>query len=661
MRPVSDEDLVNRDRHSAEADVTSPAAYGAAAPGAPGGPRFEFGLLGPLTVTYDGVPVPVKGARQRALLASLLVDANRIVSADELIARVWRPDPGGNARANLHTYIMRLRRALARGGVPVPIMTRPEGYLIEVAADALDLYRFDALVNEAKTAEPARASVLLEEALALWSGAPLSDVPSEFLRREVVPSLAERRSLALETYVDAELALGHHHDLLVRLRELTAQYPLRERFWTQQMIALYRCGRPAEALTCFRTVAALLAEELGVAPSAEIQELHRAILARDPRLTAPVPRAEAGRNDLPSDVPDFVGRSAELTRLLTTAGPEDGPTAVVTIDGMAGVGKTAFAVRAAHRVAGRYRDAQLFVDLHGHNAGRRPADPAVALDVLLRAVGVAGERIPPGLDERAALWRTELIDRRVLIVLDDAADAAQVRPLLPGGSGCLVLVTSRRRLTDLDASDTLSLDVLPHADAMALFTRLAGEGRAAAETAAVAEVVQACGCLPLALRIAGGRLRGRSSWTVGHLSRRLREHRPWLDEFATGDRSLTAAFTLSYERLSPDRQHMFRLLGLLCSTNVEAHQAAALADVRLDRAERLLEDLVDVHLLEQPTAGRYRLHDLLRRFACTKACETLPETSRREASERALIRHATVTNFATRYLHAGRSHRSPGQ
>ena len=635
-------DVVDRARPPADADVTSRPAHGAARPAqeASGhGRRFEFAVLGPLTVTYGGVPVPVNGARQRVLLASLLVDANRIVPVDELIARLGRPDPGGNARANLHTYIMRLRRALARDGEPVPIVTRTEGYLIEVPGDALDLYRFDALVNAAKVAAPERASSLLVTALGLWSGAPLSDVPSEFLRREVVPGLAERRPLALELYIDAELSLGHHHDLLVRLRELTAQYPLRERFWTQQMIALYRCGRQAEALACFRTVAALLGEELGVEPSAEMQELHGAILARDPRLSAPVPRIEVQRNHLPSDVPDFVGRDAELARLVP-ARPAAGVTGVVAVDGMAGVGKTAFAVRAAHRIADRYPDAQLFLDLHGHRAGREPIAPVAALGVLLRAVGVAGERIPDRVDERAALWRAELIGRRVLIVLDDAADAAQVRPLLPGGSGCLVLVTSRRRLTDLDTSDTLSLDVLAPAEATALFARLAGEARATAEADAMGEVVEACGRLPLALRIAGGRLRGRSAWTVGHLARRLSERTPCLDEFTTGDRSVAAAFALSYDRLGPDLRHMFHLLGLLYETKVDVDQAAALADVGREQAERLLEDLVDVHLLEQPAAGHYRMHTLLGRFARARAHEALPEPYRGKAVRRVLARRA---------------------
>ncbi|MDN3354459.1 BTAD domain-containing putative transcriptional regulator [Actinomadura sp. DC4] len=609
------------------------------------GRRFEFGLLGPLTVTYDGAPVQVKAARQRALLASLLVDANQIVPADELIARVWRTGSTENARANLHTYVMRLRRVLAGGGAPVPIMTRPEGYLIEVPDDALDLYRFDVLVDEAKTAEPARASALLDEALTLWSGAPLSDVSSEFLHREIVPGLAERRPLALEAYVDAELALGRHHDLLVRLRDLTARHPLRERFWTQRMIALYRCGRQAEALECFRTVGALLAEELGVEPGAELQELHQAILAGDPRLATPAPRVRFRRDDLPGEVPGFTGRWAETRRLVTAideAGP-DAAVVVLAIDGMAGVGKTALAVRLAHRFAGRHPDARLFLDLHGHTAGREPVDPAEALDVLLRAVGVPGERIPERAEERAAMWRDELAGRRALIVLDNAAGAAQVRPLLPGGGGCLVLVTSRRRLADLDASETLSLDVLPPGDATTLFAGLVGEARADAETDAVADVAEACGYLPPAIRAAAGRLRGRPAWTIGHLARRLREHRPRLD-----------ALTPSYEHLTPDGRDLFRLLGVLPGAGVDACLAAAVAGIGLDRADRLLENLVDVHLLEQPAPGRYRLHDLVRGFACATARATLPDASRREAAGRMLDYYLHVAGLADRHFGAGR-------
>ncbi|MEV5891752.1 AfsR/SARP family transcriptional regulator [Nonomuraea fuscirosea] len=596
---------------------------------------FEFGLLGPLTVTYAGVPLQVGAARQRALLASLLVDANHIVPADELIARVWRGDRVGNARANLHTYVMRLRRTLAAGGAPDPIVTRPEGYLIEVPDEALDLHRFDALVSEARTADPERTAALLEEALALWSGSPLSNVPSEVLHREVVPGLAERRTLALEAYIDAELALGHHRDLVVRLREVTARYPLRERFWTQRMTALYRCGRQAEALECFRTVNALLTEELGIEPGEEIQELHRAILARDPRLGAPAPRIQVRRHDLPGDIPDFVGRSAELERLLSWP-YRDGPGGrILTIDGMAGAGKTALAVRAAHRVADRYPDARLFLDLHGHTAGREPIEPAAALDVLLRAVGVPGDRVPARVEERTAMWRAELAGRRVLLVLDNAASAAQVRPLLPG-DGSLVLVTGRRRLTDLDAADTLSLDVLSPADAGALLVRLAGEPRAAAEAGAVADVVKSCGYLPLAVRIVGSRLRGRRAWSIGYLARRLRESWPGLEEFVTGDRSVAGALTLSYERLAPDERHLLRLLSLLPPTSVDACMAAALADVGVDWAERLLEGLFDVHLIEQCGPGRYHLHELVRRSANATARDTLTDASRREAMSRIL-------------------------
>ncbi|MGY0231889.1 AfsR/SARP family transcriptional regulator [Longispora urticae] len=333
---------------------------------------------------------------------------------------------------------------------------------------------------------------------------------------------------------------------------------------------------------------------------------------------------------LPTDLATFTGRSAELAHLLAPADPGAAGVTVVAVDGMAGVGKTALAVRAAHRVAGRFPDGQLFLDLHGFTEGIEAVAPGDALDRMLRALGVPGDRIPPGTEDRASLFRSAVAGRRMLLLLDNAATEDQVRPLLPATPGCLVLVTSRHRLTGLDAALPLSLDLLPPSDAVALFVRIAGPG-AAADQAGTAEIVELCGRLPLAIRIAAARLRSRSGWRPAHLADRLRDHRHRLDQLVAGHRSVGGAFELSYQQLDPDQRRMFRLLGLHPGPDTDAPAAAALSGLGVPRADRLLEDLTDAHLLEQPVVGRYRFHDLLRGYAARAAADEEPATDRRAA------------------------------
>jgi len=327
--------------------------------------------------------------------------------------------------------------------------------------------------------------------------------------------------------------------------------------------------------------------------------------------------------------------------------------AVVAINGMAGVGKTALALHAAHRLASHYPDGQLFVDLHGHDPSRDPLEPAAALDTLLRALRPAGARLPESLDERAALWRADLADKRIVLVLDNAATAAQVRPLLPGRSGSLVLITSRRRLTDLDTSRTVPLGLLPHRDAYALLARVIGPARAGAEPDALDEVIACCGHLPLAIRIAAARLHSRPAWTVGYLAERLRDEQRRLAELATGERSVTAAFELSYRQLTPEQQRLFRALGPIPGRHVDAYLAAAIIGTDLDRAENLLEHLVDLNLLDQPTVGVYRFHDLLRQHARATAERVDPEPDRREALTRAFDYYLAAAVKANGHLEHG--------
>jgi DNA-binding SARP family transcriptional activator/Flp pilus assembly protein TadD len=615
---------------------------------------MQFRLLGRVEASQDGMPVPLGRRRERLLLGLLLLDPGVPIPAERLASLLWNDEPPATARSALNTHVSRLRGVLdphGDGASGIRLVSRHGGYLAEVDPRAVDAHQFRALVEQAREQpDPAGRAALMRDALALWRGPLLAGVASDWLRERVGTRLAHLRLTALEECFDAELAAGQHRRLVGELADLITEHPLHERFAAQLMLALYAAGRPADALKAFESTRRILADELGTDPGPELRELHGRMLRGELPQAQPVPLAgrpaAAGpRNDLPGDVAGFTGREAEIAQLLAALPTEAGTAVVVSaINGMAGIGKTALVVHAAHRLADRYPDTQLFIDLHAHTIGRGPVDPRSALDTLLRALGVNSRDIPDGLDERAARWRAELARRRALIVLDNAASAAQVRPLLPGSASCLALITSRRRLTDLDTARTIPLDVLPPTDAAALFAQVVGDDRAATSPPETAAVVRLCGYLPLAVRIAAARLRSRPAWTVHDLEIRLSqpaaenrsgtsfgdEHRR-LAELSTGDRSVAGAFMLSYQQLGPARQRLFRLLGLHPGADVEAKAAAALAGIDPDSAERDLEDLVDAHLLDQTRAGRYRLHDLLRHFAADLARQAEPEADRRQS------------------------------
>jgi DNA-binding SARP family transcriptional activator len=592
-----------------------------------GGPiEVTYGVLGPLLVTNGERTISLTAGKQRALLTALLIDAGKVVSVEELLRRMWGDTPPGGARNTLQNHVLRLRRILQGAGGASPIVTCPEGYLVAPSVEALDLGQFHTLVARAKAAlasgDPETALTDLRCALDLWRGDPLCDVPSDAMHREVVPVLVEQRLAAVALRIDVELQLGRHEEAVVELHDLTTRYPLRERFWAQRMVALYQSGRTADALECYGVVSRVLRNELGMDPGPELCRIHRAVLTNDPEV---IPRSvasasyltrQAPRCDLPADVADFTGRTAEVTRVLDSMltrvdRPAQPSVAVTTIDGMPGVGKTALAIHAAYRLADHFPDGQLFVDLHGHAAKREPADPADVLNTLLRAIGVPAVTLPATLEERASLWRAQLANRRVLLLLDDAASAAQVRPLLPGAPGSVVLVTSRNRLADLDATAIVSLRTLAPEDAQALFADIVGD-QALGRADAVAEAVRLCGYLPLAIRIAAARLRSRSSWTVEQMAGRLGDPRTRLAELAAGDRSVAQAFATSCDRLNPVQR---RLLGVLSRTfrgRFDPHAAAAAFGVPVHTMERALEELVDTNLVEQAGADRYLLHDLVR-------------------------------------------------
>ncbi|MEV5718754.1 BTAD domain-containing putative transcriptional regulator [Amycolatopsis mediterranei] len=631
---------------------------------AQGRERPEFRVLGPFEVLVHGRPLDLGGPRIRTLLALLIANAGRVISVDTMADALWDVDATPGTPRTVRTYMSRLRRSLAPVGSDL-IETRAAGYVLRLEPALLDAREFERLVTAGRTAlaaaDPVTAADRLSRALALWRGDAYEDFSGTAALLAETRRLRALRLGALEDRIDADLATGAGEALIGELTALSDRHPGHERLWGQLMTALYRAGRQADALDTFARARVVLVDRFGLDPTPRLTGLHRRILDNDPRLFPPPPArpvtarpAGTIRNDLPGDIADFAGREPELSRLLSA---RDGvvhaaPTAVVieAIDGMAGIGKTTLAIHAAHRLAGHYRDAQLFIDLHGHTSGQAPITPAAALDTLLRALGVAADRIPLEPDARAALWRAELSGRSVVVVLDNAADAAQVRPLLPGSPGTLLLITSRRRLVGLEAAHTLSLDVLPEATAVALFSGIVADDRPAAEAAAVRDVVALCGHLPLAIRIAAARLRTRPAWTVAHLADRLHQAGRPLAELSAGDRSVAAAFALSYEHLDAAGQRMFRLLGLNPGPDIDVPAAAALAAAAPAEIERLLESLVDDHLLQQPVTGRFRFHDLVRQHAQATALADEPAPARTAALRRLVGFHLHTGHRGSRLL-----------
>lgn len=635
---------------------------------------MEFGLLGPLLVRDNGRDVAVSAPRQRVLLAALLLAGpGRAVAFDELGELMWDRRPPKGARSALHSAVQRLRVALGSGGRDL-ILTRPTGYLMAIDPGDLDVRRFEELAAHgeavAKRGQWAQAAGLLSQALALWRGDPLADVPSALLRDREVRHLAERRIRALSARIDVDLHLGRHEALVPELAQLTSEYPLQEGFRCQFMLALYRAGRQAEALAAYRHVRQLLIDELGAEPGPALQNLHLRILAADPSLTATVdrpvarlpagwagrgPGSASGRPELTETTPRpavprqlpaapvwFTGRDAELaalTGLLNEVDRAGGTVVISAVGGTAGVGKTALAVSWAHRVSDRFPDGQLYTNLRSFSPAGAPADPAEAIRGFLDALGAEGGRLPASLDAQAALYRSLLAGRRVLIVLDNARDADQVRPLLPGSSGCLVLVTSRRHLAGLAAVDgarLLKLDVLTDAEARQMLARRLGPERAAAERRAVDDLARLCGRLPLALAITAARVAAQPGHPLSGLAAELRDEQSRLDALDAGDgtASVRAAFSWSYQQLTGPAARLFRLLGLHAGPDITAPAGASLAGIPTDQARKVLRELVGVSLLTEPRAGRFAVHDLLRDYAAEQARAIEDRAGRRAAVHR---------------------------
>ncbi|WP_054048880.1 BTAD domain-containing putative transcriptional regulator [Alloactinosynnema sp. L-07] len=576
-----------------------------------------FGVLGALRVVGDGAAVIIDRPRHRALLGFLLLHANRPVTTGALIEAMWGGRPPGTARTQVHAMVSTLRRSLADAGDRERISTVAGGYLCSVADDELDLAQFDAAVAEAKTiGDAAQAGAAWRAALALWRGPVLDGVDAPYVEAARA-ALWERRIAAHEKAIDLDLALRRHADVVPELTELVAANPVTERLVEQLMLALWRCGRQADALREARELRARLAEQLGLDPGRSFTDLEQAIRTQDPALSPAAPAAPVPAQ-LPAPARGFTGRRAQIEHLDTLVADQ-----VCVLTGAGGVGKTTLAVRWALRERERFADGQLYANLNGY-ALTPPSRPIDVLARFLRALGVAPDQVPMDAEEAAALYRSLLADRRMLVVLDNAANAEQVRPLLPGSPACLALVTSRDRLAGLVARDgarRLDLDVLPRDEAAELVATIIGADRAAAEAAAVGELVELCGGLPLALRIAAATLADQPDLGVADYAEHLRAGDRLSELEIDGDdtSSVSATFALSYQGLPEDLRSLFRLLGALPVTDFSADLAAALAGVAPTDARRLLNRLADVHLIERSAPGRYTFHDLVRLFAHRRA------------------------------------------
>jgi DNA-binding SARP family transcriptional activator/tetratricopeptide (TPR) repeat protein len=741
---------------------------------------MRFRILGHLEVQGPDGWTAINAAKWRSLLACLLVRPGQLVPTESLIFELWGDNPPSTANNMVSIYVHRLRKEVIGDAEGRILVRQAPGYLLRIAPGDVDIQVFEALVGQGRSELAAgradRAAELLGEALGLWRGPLLADVPHSPALVIAAERATERWLDATELRIEADLACGRAAQLVAELRGLVADHPLRERLWALLMRALDEAGRRAEAFEAYALARRTIAEELGVEPGSELQRLYAELLAADassasgpsasatrgPRRTPAVPprpgpagaasagktRADGGSatapadaagapgqttaagpgadvaadadvtadadaaaggasvrsraapgsiaigtiadpglvgaaapaspdaldrapgsgpviprpTQLPTDIGDFTGRETpveQLCALLLGADPTSSPGAVpiAVVNGAGGLGKTTLAVHAAHQVRAQFPDGQLYVDLLGASA--QPARPGEVLARFLRDLGVDGDKVPAHDDERAALYRTRLTGRRVLILLDNARDAAQVRQLLPGSSSCAVLVTTRNRTPDLVSTRFVDLNVLEDSEALALFSRVVGPERAAAEPDATAEVLVACAGLPLAIRICAARLAARRQWRVGTLAARLSNVHRRLDELSIGDLAVRASFQVSYDSLrSPGRgidpARVFRLLGLWQGSSISLAAASALVGAPEDDTADALETLVDANLLESPAPDWYRFHDLLRVYATERAEAEEDESARGEAVGRLLRWYLDTAEAAANAVSPGR-------
>ncbi|MET8957648.1 AfsR/SARP family transcriptional regulator [Streptomyces sp. NPDC004129] len=625
---------------------------------------MRYRILGPLGLWRGGEQIPLSAAKWRMVLAVLLCDANLVVSTDRLVEELWGTKPPQSVSKILQGYVSRVRRALGDESGQLLVTHahgyRAHGYRLVVGPDEVDAHRFVELIRqggqELDRGSAEVAAARLDEALDLWHDAPFADVPPTPALEAEATRLAACHVQARELFIEARLRLGRHEAVLDQLEALVAEHPLREGLRGQLMLALYRAGRQADALAAYRDLRVGLADELGIEPGPALQQLHQQMLTADSALLLE-PEPPANRMEstvrtptlVPRELPHistaFIGRAGESSVLhkLLERGGQGGQVAIAAIDGTSGVGKSALAIHTAHQLADRFPDGQFYVDLHGATAGLTPLEPHEVLGRFLSTLGVREVAVPADTDEAAAKFRTLVADRRLLVMLDNAANVDQVRPLLPAGPGCAVLITSREMLSALEGATHLHLGVMFHDQASALLERLVGSERIAAEPDAADAIVRMCGGLPLALRIVGARLAARPSWPLSAFAERLTDAQSRLDEIRVGDVSVRAGFHASYEAIchsgNPVDQaaaRAFRLLGVVPGSNMSLPAAAALLCVAGGQAEAALERLVDAHLLHTSAPARYEMHDLLRLFAREQVRTEESAAERERALERVL-------------------------
>jgi DNA-binding SARP family transcriptional activator/tetratricopeptide (TPR) repeat protein len=627
--------------------------------------RLEFRILGPIEMRAGGDPTDLGGPRLQRILAALLLDADRAVSMSRIVAAVWDGAPPATARRQIQDLTGQLRRALIRAGAPATVIsTTAEGYRLDLDGHGLDARRFDESVAAADAAEPAEAARLLRPALALWRGPALGGLDGTILRAAAA-ALDERRVATHERCLRLELNLARPdmprpEAVAAEAALLVTEHPYRESLVEVVMTALNRTGRRADALDAYHQLRERLVEELGLDPGPDVQRLHQSILRGEfgpaDLETAPLD-ADSRPAQLPMNVKGFHGRRRQLGQLDALAGP-DAPGEVIVLSGPAGVGKTTLAVHWAHQVRDRYPHGQLFVNLAGAGAGE-PMAPLDALRGFLVALGVDPGRAPTDTAQAAALYRTRLAQARVLVVLDNAWDAEQVRPLLPGSPGCTVLVTSRRRLGGLVAAEAarpLDIDVLSDQEAAHLLANRLGDDRVAAEPRAVGEILSYCAGLPLALVIIAARAMTHPSDPLHVLATELATARGQLDPLTSDDpyTDLRTVFSWSYRTLSEPAARLFRLLSLHPGGEFAEAAAASLVAELVPPVRRHLAELERARLLGEPVPGRYAFHDLVRAYAGELAATHDPDGDRRAALGRLLDHYLRSAHAAERLLYPHR-------
>ncbi|MFK3979616.1 BTAD domain-containing putative transcriptional regulator [Micromonospora sp. NPDC050397] len=640
------------------------------------GVPMEFGLLGPVRAVSGGVPVDVGSRKQRLVLAVLLLGVNRFVATTSLVRACWLDEPPPTANRVVHAHVSRLRGALAAAGserYAISLARQGAGYVLRCDPMRVDVHRFRELVRRTRASGTDEERVaLLSEALDLWRGAPLHDVANDETRDRLCAGLTEARLAAMQDRWDAQLRLGRHLSILEELVDQAAEHPQQQRMTGQLMLALYRSGRAVDALRTYRVYRERLGDEFGVDPGVELRRLELAILRTDPtldlvgqpaRVAAPdrtADRVTPVPAQLPPDVPGFVGRDGQLRELDAVADAGERTPGAVIISGTAGVGKTALALHWAHRARDRFTDGQLYVNLRGFDPAGRVVSAAEAIRGFLDALGVPPEHVPATIEGQTGRYRSLLAGKRMLVLLDNARDADQIRPLLPATPTVLTVVTSRNQLTSLLAVEgayPLTLDVLSLGGAHDLLTQRVGAERTAAEPVAVRKIIMACARLPLALGIAAARAR-QSGFSLAALGAELGSANQSLDALDAGDptSNVRAVFSWSIAALTPPAARLFRLLGQHPGPDVDVAAAASLAGYPVPQTRRLLTELRRASLLVEPVPGRLTCHDLLRVYAADLTATIDPPDQRRAATSRLLDHYTHLAYVADRLINP---HRDP--